>query len=139
MPITAFLPPITGDTTDCANVAEHIVFRFHKLQKDWLVEGDIDRTDLWMREAYSVVMGKPCDDANLKWLKTAEEFWRQPVHVQKLHVEVGILRASLKTRQDFLEWLTRHVQSSKFQGEGNNFINVHDIIHALGEHGVYGG
>jgi len=152
MPITAHRIPY-GDKAICAdatNACEHIVREFNKC---FDFKGAAENTETefnlreeTMRNVASRITGRnyrplecDLDRDTIVWLMNLELFWRKPAHVQLLETQLGVIKASLKKRTEFLAWLTTHVQSPKFQGDGNAWICTTDLIHAMRQHGVYGG
>ena len=152
MPITPHRIPY-GDKAICAKAtkdADNIVREYNKCfdfkAGAEALSAEFYQREETMRNVASRITGheyRPgtceLDRDTILWLLELEEFWRKPAHVQQLETQLGIARAELKRRQDFLQWLTGHIQSPKFQGEGNAWICTTDLLHALREHGVYGG
>ena len=141
MPMTAMLPA-TGnrDVRAHGNVDQIVVrYRFCLKRYDESEVNDNLKRDLMQNVAMESLGTTNTTPETVDWLLEVDAFWNKPVHMQTLETQLAVARAELAKRSEFLAWLTLHVQSPKFQGEGNNFINTNDIVHALREHGVYNG
>lgn len=141
MPSTAMLPPSGDRDIRCHTRVDQIHARYSHLLKRYHAEeiNDNLRRDLMMNVCLEVLGNAETTMETVDYMMEVDAFWRKPVHVQTLETQLAMARADLAKRTDFLAWLTVHLSSSKFRGEGNNFINTDDIIHAMREHGVYGG
>ena len=141
MPMTAMLPPMGGRDVRAHGNVDQIVVRYRFLLKRYEESEVTDhlKRDLMINVAMELLGTLDATPETVDWLLEVDAFWHKPVHMQTLETQLGVARAELAKRSEFLAWLTLHVQSPKFQGEGNNFINTNDIIHALREHGVYNG
>lgn len=139
MPITAMLPAIGDRDVRAAGNADQIVVKCRSLLKRY-PEEEINQNlkrDVMINVAMEVLGTANATPETVDWLMEVDAFWNKPTHVQTLETQLATARAALKERTEFLAWLTIHLQSPKFQG--NNFINVNDILHAMMQRGVYNG
>jgi hypothetical protein len=141
MPITAMLPPSGDRDIRCHTRVDQIYVRYMLRLKryDQSEVTDNLKRDLMLNVCMEVLGSADTTPETVDYMLEVDAFWRKPTHVQTLEVQLGLARAELAKRTEFLAWLTVHLQSPKFQGEGNNFINTSDILHAMQQHGVYNG